>query len=411
VNLESRYLIFIIALSFLSAFFSSAESALFSLGRFQWSRLRKEHPRFGKKVLELLAHPRELLATILFCNMLVNILIFSLADRWMESLLGEVTTGLRVLVALFPILYILLVGEVLPKALALCFPYRWSLIVAYPLSICLKVLSPVSKILTRITPGFQQLKTSFQIDELEDLVDQSAEGGGLEKVESGLIKDLIRFGALRVEEVMIPRAEMQVFQLSKGKKGLRELFKTTLLTKIPVYENTLDDISGVIYLKDFIHFESMTLKSLIRTLPVYPEQMLLSVLYQRMTTNRQKIALIVDEHGGTSGIITYKDILEEIIGEFNENLIEEKSEIEWINENTCKISASLPVREFEALTNRSLKRGSCITMAGYILENLGRLPLKNEKIHIDNIDYEVLEVKRHRLLSLRIHFSGKDETS
>lgn len=394
----------LVCLGGLSAFFSAGETALFSLGRAGRSRLRRETPFFGHKVLELLADPQKLLGTILFGNMLVNILIFSLAqkivDQWVS---GMATEGWATVLTLgIPVVGILFVGEVIPKTVAMCFPFRTALIVAYPLSWMMFLLSPVVGGLRRLMPRSVSSSTTFNSDELERLVDETTAKGELAETEGDLLKDLIRFGTLEASDVMIPRTDIEAVALRGSREDLLEKFRRTGLNKLPVYTDNLDDISGVVSLRDAISRPGAHIRDLLRTLPIYPEQIRVSRLYQLMRSRQEKIALVVDEYGGTAGILTFKSLLEEIVGEFNEDLVEEDPEIIWVNDSTCRISGQMALRDFEEITGHRLKDGPYLTVAGWILENTERMPRPGEIVSHRGLEFRVVEVSRFRLETVEV---------
>jgi len=398
--------IILILLGILSAFFSSSETALFSLDKTARSRFKHENPLTGRKVLDLISDPSKLLGTILLANLIINVFFFSIFNKlsfivnWYES----DSASYKVLSLTLPIIVLVVLGEVLPKILALRFAYRWSLVVVYPISWFKVTLSPCVRLFTKFMPTSNN-ESSMEANELEQLVKQSEEGGMIHKDESAHLRDLIRFGMLTVHEIMIPRADMVSFCLKDGPDKLLELFKKSGLTKIPVYHNSPDDITQAINLRHFLQRQNDNLDTLTQSIGICPEQMLLKTLYNRMRLTHQKTSIVVDEHGGTSGIITFKDLLEEIVGEFNEDF-NQGDLAKQLSDGSWRISANMPLREFEELCDIDLPRGDYLTVGGYVSGKCDHMPYKGDIIVDSSIRFKVESIERQNIVNLIVSWPG-----
>jgi putative hemolysin len=402
-------MIVLMILGLLSALFSSSETALFSINKTDRSRFTRENPLSGRKVLELIDDPIKLLGAILLANLIINVFFFSFFHKlsFMKALHESDSNWLAFLALMIPVIVILVVGEVLPKIMALRFSYRWSLIVVYPVSWSLMILSPFVQMFSRFMPVKGESGSMSSV-EMEKFVNLSEQKGMIEEHESTHLKDLIRFGVLTVNESMVPRADMVSFCLKDGADKLLELFKESSLTKIPVFEESPDDISEVIYLREFLKRKDDDLKKLTEPIGICPEHMFLKSLYGRMRLTRQNTFLVVDEYGGSTGIITFKDLLEDIVGTFNEDLGASMPAAEKLGEGQWRIPAHMTIGDFTDLCDKDIPRGDYMTVGGYVKFLFGREPYKDDEITDNGIRFKVDKIERQDLVSLIVSWGPEE---
>ncbi|MGE4158217.1 MAG: hemolysin family protein [Planctomycetota bacterium] len=379
-----------------SAFLSSGETALFSLSAVHHSRLRRERPVLGRKVLHLLQNSTTLLGTIIFVNVIVNTIYFSLSAEYMRDWLASDNFGQQAAAIYLPLLMLLVFGEVIPKILTLRTPFFWSHMVAYPLSWLMAIFGPIAGILTRFLPK-ERSTPSIGMKELESLVDESSGSGMLPQGEGQMIRGLLRFGYLTLEDVMVPRASMIMLRMGATRQEILSTFRTSGLSHIPVYTHVPDDIQGHVLLKDVIAKPDTELSVLVRPLHLFPAQSRLDTVFARMRRESITSALVIDEHGGVSGLIAYKDLLEEIVGEFSEDYGGASAQVIWTGGSSCRVQGHMTLRDFQSQTGQSIDGRGYLTVGGAVLAHLGHMPRNHETVVIGPMEITVDEIRSRRL--------------
>ena len=391
----------LIVLLVLSAFFSSAETALFSLSKTKARHLAKKDRKSYKLIYKMKGNPHKLLSTILIGNNIVNVGASALATSITINIFPDHAVGLATGIMT---LLILVFGEVFPKSIAtrnniliasiVVFPIYWLTIVFYPI---VKFLDFIPKLTGRIkkTPSLTE-------EELMTFIEVGEEEGEIKEEEKELIHNIFEFDDTNASEIMTPRADMFVINADE-KLRLEEIVKSGF-TRIPVIEGDIDHVIGIINVKDLIlHQVTSNTKNDIRKImsePYFvPENKKLDKLLQQFKKRKHHIAIVVDEHGGVSGLITLEDAIEEIVGEIsdesdkeeaphiiklkpNEWLVLGKSDIDEVNE---QIQMDIPdLKEYD-------------TFSGYVLDKIGRIPKEKEEIAIGAFIVTVEEKKGNRI--------------
>lgn len=404
-------LITLFILIFLSAFFSAAETALMSLSKIRIRRMLEEEVKYADIINKLVENPNKLLGAILIGNNVVNIGASALATSIAIKLYGSrgvgIATGIMTLL-------ILVFGEVTPKSLAAQNSEKTSLKVAKPIYYITIVLKPLISILTFITSGIIKLlggkkpgKQPFITEEeLKTLVNVSHEEGVLEGEEKQMIYNVFEFGDSQAKDVMTPRTDMVAVDIDSSYDELVNLFKEEHFSRIPVYEEDIDDIIGILHIKDLIFFvdnkESFTIKDILRPAYFTYEYKSTAQLFDDMRLNRIPIAIILDEYGGTAGIVTTEDLVEEIVGEITDEYDEENEDIEVIKEDEYLVDGSTKIDLLNEMIGTKIESEDFDSVGGFVIGVLGRFPEVGETIEYENIKFIIEKIEKNRIEKMRV---------
>ena len=401
-----------------SALLSGTEVAIFSLNNDDKLKLKEEkESNRNKRVLELLDNPKKLLATILIANNLVNVSIVMVSTFVMEKLfiidnMSEI--NLFIIQVIIVTFIILLFGEVIPKVYANNYNVSFSKLMSLPISILKKIFSLLSDILissTSIIDKKIEKKTNpFNADELEhalDLTKHSVENEDEKKILEGIVK----FGQTDVKQIMTPRTDVTSFDTETDYKSLMKEFKNINFSRIPIYEETFDNIKGILYVKDLLSKieEDVNFKwtKLLREAKFVPENKKLDDLLKEFQEERKHIAIVVDEYGGSSGIVTLEDVLEEIVGEITDEFDEEDITFQkidnynYIFDGKCTLIDIYKILEIEG-ENFELAKGEADTIAGFCIEQAGKIMLKNEKVNFDKYTFTVEAADKRKIKKVKV---------
>ena len=337
---SSLILIFLGICIILSAFFSGAEIALSSLDKITLKKLVKENKKEGQWVQALLRKPSSWLITVLIGNNLVNIAAASLATLFAAKIVGGTPGKIVGIVTGIMTFIILIFGEIIPKRYCQQHALPISLKIAKPIYFLSVFFSPLVKVLTLLTQGILKVSGSKEVKknhlitekEIHTLIDIGAEEGILEKKEEEMAHSALEFDETQAKEIMVPRTKMVCIEEEENLYTLLELIKKVGYSRIPVYRKTIDNIVGIAYAKDLLNFFSKIDKSLkvkqIMHPPIFvPYTTHLSELFRKLQKEKTHLAIIVDEYGGVAGIITIEDLLEEIVGEIEDEYDLKKEKI------------------------------------------------------------------------------------
>lgn len=396
-----------------SAALSASEVALFSLSPTQLRDLKERGGANGTRVLDLLAKPRRLLATILIANNFVNIGIVILsafvlaATVDLRGLPGEVVFAVEVLVVTF---VLLLFGEVVPKVYATTDPMRVAGRMAGPLLALRWICTPLSETLVRST-GFiekryrKRSKQGISVDALGHALDLTQDASTTAE-EQRILRGIIKFGNIEVKQVMRPRTEVIAFDQGLSFRELLAAIVDSGFSRVPVHEETLDRVKGVLYIKDVlphIHKDEFDWHSLLRAPYFVPESKKLDDLLKEFQEQQVHLAVVVDEYGGTSGIITLEDVIEEIVGDITDEYDEEESLYTRIDDRTWSFEGRTALTDVYRILGIDGKlfeenKGESETIGGFILELTGRIPKKGERVvlHDHGFMVEASDNKRVR---------------
>lgn len=422
------YLIVLGLLLFLSAFFSISETALFSLSEARIERLRRSKGKADKFVAKLLDNPRRLLITILIGNTIVNSASASVVASFTTSVFGYSGVGIAIVIAT---VLIVIFGDIMPKTIAIHHNETISKVVAYPIDLFSKVISPVRRVFSSMTDSIidfmsgDESKSNEEItqEDLKTVIDMAEEEGSIEKQEKEIINAILDLRYITAAEVMVPRTDMICASDDLTLQQIFDIGREFKRSKIPVYKNDIDHIFGIAYIRDFrmwrrFNIHSMTVAEFVRrrdkiwsrgadTLirePFFaPETRTGIGLLQDFKDKKTHIAIVLDEYGGTAGLVTMKDLLTELVGEFSDEHEEIVDEFQIIDDWTAIVSGKTSIRNVNKKLDLDLPtEGDIDTIGGYVISLFGRIPDVGEKISANSVDFEILKEDGRRITELLI---------
>ncbi len=400
-------------LLFLSALFSSSETALFSLGKEDVKRLKGEDSRIARILADLVGSPKELLITILMGNTAVNVAFYSTSFVLSQEILKSGAPNASFWawsVGLFSLLAVIIVGEVIPKGVAVRIPEHLSRVVAVPISVVERLLLPFRIPITLILDGLGRFFVSGEdkepyvtTEELKVMLALSERHGVVEPRERTMIHAVLDFGRMRVKDAMVPRVDMTAFDISDPVEEFLELVRETVHKKIPVYEENRDNILGVVYAKDVFLNPDADIRGMIRTVPFVPETKTVESLLREFRREHQQMAIVADEYGGTAGLITLEDILEEVVGEIQDETEGYEEPIRKFGSNKYLVHGSISLMDWCETFGFELDPVAD-TIGGYVVSLLGHIPQRNDSATYKNVVFTVKEVRKRRITRLLIEF-------
>lgn len=411
-------LVIVFLLLICSAFISGSEVALFSLSQKDIDDLSVEDYNTGTLISKLLERPKKLLATILVANNFINIAIVILFSSISEALFSSIKTGIiRFVVEVVVVTFlILLFGEVLPKIYANRNNVAFSKMVSLPISILDRVLTPVTipmrNIILYVEKKFSVQKTSFSVDQLSHALELTNQSETTQE-EQKILEGIVTFGNTEVRQVMSPRID--IFALEKEETFAKIMPKIVEkgYSRIPVYHESIDYIEGVLFIKDLIPYideKDFDWQNLIRKPFFIPENKKLDNLLKEFQGMKNHLAIVVDEYGGTSGLVSLEDVLEEIVGDISDEFDDEDIIYSQIDDKNYLFEGKISLKDFYRIIdiNGSLfedKKGEAETLAGFILEISGNFPKKNQKISFDNYTFTVESLDNRRIKQIKVTLS------
>lgn len=424
----SFHLVFLVLgmgfLLFLSALVSGSEVAFFSLNPLQLNELRSKKNAVNLRVLSLLSDPKKLLATILIANNFINVSIIVISTIITTSFL--VLDASPVLAFIMQVVVvtalILLFGEVLPKMLAAHYALKYARSISGFLKTMVLVFHPLSVLLVRSTSfidkRIKNIGHEVSLSELGEAIEITADTNTPEE-DRKILKGIIKFGDIEVKEIMKARIDVTSVEVNTLFGELLDLILNSGYSRIPAYEDSFDKVLGILYIKDLLPYldkpESINWPDLLRPAFFVPENKRINDLLQEFRAKKIHMAIVVDEYGGTSGIVTLEDIIEEIVGEINDEFDVEAEEITY-----SKIDARNFIFEGKTLLNDFCKivgvedkvftgiKGDADTLAGLMLELMGKIPVKDEKVEYDNFVFKVDTVDKRRIKRIRVTLKKTD---
>ena len=410
----------LVFLIFGSAFFSASETALTSLSRIRLRNMVEEKVKNADKIQRLLDNPNKLLSSILVGNNLVNNGASALTTALAIQLFnGNTGSGAGVATATITII-ILIFGEITPKTIAAQKAEKVALFVVNVIAFCDFIFTPIVAVLNMITGNFVKLfgcnpkETSPLITEaeLKTILNVSHEAGVLEKEEHTMIDNVFNFGDFKAKDVMTPRTDILAVSIAITYEEYAQMIKEEGLSRIPVYEDDLDNIVGILYVKDIfpLEKEAFSPKKYMREPFFTYESKPVAQLFAEMRANRIGMAVVLDEYGGTGGLVTMEDVIEEIVGEISDEFDDEEQEIEMVKENEFVVEGSTRLEDFNEMAECSLESEDVDTIAGYVLSVLGNFPQNGQVIETDGLRIIVENMEKKRIEKLRIYKTEEPES-
>ena len=423
-------IIIIFILIFLNAFFAASEIAFISLNDAKIERLSKEGNKKAKKIKEMLVNPSKFLATIQIGITLAGFLSSAFAaesfanklapmlNSWIPQLSIGVWNSISIIIITLVLSYFTLIfGELVPKRIAMKNYEKIAFASIGIIKVISIITSPFVKILTFSTDVISKLFGISENDEevvteeeIRMMVDMGEEKGSIDEEEKDMINNVFEFNDKVVSEIMIPRT--QIFAVEK-KITIAETIEAlseekNKYSRIPVYNENIDNIEGIIYIKDILlsmKNKKEKIKNLVKDVYFVPETKLINEVFEELRKNRKQIAIVVDEYGGTSGIVTIEDILEEIVGEIYDEYDEKEEVIKKLDNNTFLFSGNISIYDVEDTLNIKIHEGDYDTLSGYLVNEIGKVPTKSDVgkvVECENIVYKIEQVKDKYISKVKI---------
>lgn len=390
---ETGQLIAIIILLCLSAFFSSSETALTTVNQIRMRTLADNGDKRAARVLRVTGNPGKMLSAILIGNNIVNLSASSISTSLAIHLFGNTGAGIATGILTF---LILIFGEVTPKTMATIKADSMSLTAAAPIGFLMKILTPVIFIINKLSLGLMFLlhvnikdaQKKMTEEELRTIVDVSQENGVIEHEERDMIHNLFDFGDAEAKEIMVPRIDMTFVQADATYQEVLDIFRQDMFTRLPVYEDSTDNVIGIINMKDFLlqnDTPEFSVRNLLREPYFTYEHKNTADLFLEMRKSSISLAIVLDEYGVTAGLITLEDLLEEIVGEIRDEYdADEEDDITRISDREFYVLGSANLSDVSEALSLHFTSDDYDTIGGYCLGLLDHLPEKNEIILTDN---------------------------
>ncbi|MBS5787666.1 MAG: HlyC/CorC family transporter [Clostridioides difficile] len=395
-----------------SAFFSASETSLMSLSKIRIRYMKDEGIKGANLVSSLTENSGKLLSAILVGNNLANIAATSISTSLLVSIFGS--RGVVMATAIMTVL-ILIFGEITPKTIAANDSERVALSVSKPIKLVITVLTPVVWVLDKITNIIFKIfriqnkgNTSYVTEEdLKTMVNVSHEEGVLEVEEREIINNVFEFGDMQAKSAMVQRIDIIAIDIEDKYEEIITLFKEEKLSRMPVYEETVDDIIGILNFKDIIFLtdeevEEFDIRDYMRTPFFTYEFKKVARLLGEMKLAKAQMAIVIDEYGGTSGLLTIEDLIEEIVGEIEDEYDEDEDEIQVVKEDEFIVDGSTKIGDVNELIGVKLESEEFDSIGGFIIGHLGKFPEEDQVIECDGIRFCIESIDKNRIKKIRI---------
>ncbi len=420
-------IIILILLILLNAYFASSEIAFISLNDAKIAKQAKQGNKKAKQIKQMLDNPSDFLATIQIGITLAGFLSSAFASETFASKLAPILNsmfpsisiniwnGISIICITIILSYFTLVfGELVPKRLAMKYYEKIAYKTITIIRIINKITLPFVKLLTNSTNIISKLfgvsNTEEEIvteEEIKLLIDEGEEKGYIQEDEKELINNVFEFNDITVSEIMTHRTDIYAIEINSDINNLIEEIDEYKYSRIPVYEQNIDDIKGILYLKDILKYvkenKSLPLKTIIRPAYFVAQSKTINEVFKELQKNNNQMAIVLDEYGGTAGLITMEDILEELVGDIFDEYDEIENEFEKIDDNTYLIDGSITIYDLQKLLSIEIPKGDYETLSGYLQDELGRIPEDEEKpiIETKDVTYKIEEYEDKRILKVK----------
>ena len=408
-----EYIIIFIFLLILSAFFSGTETAYFHIRKH-----RKETPEKIKSVLE---SPQRLLVSLLTGNTIVNVSIASLAAYITAGFADDYTWSKSTLIlmeVLVVSVVVLIFGEILPKMIAIKYSKEYALKMYTPLKIMMFILSPIAQgfnaitnVVIKIIP-FRKEKIFDSEEELKILAELGEEEGTLQEEESDMIQSIFDFKEKTVGEIITPRVDIVSLKSDESIDKAMDIIGERQFSKIPIYKDTIDNIKGILYAKDIIPYlmgsrPNVNLQTLARQPFFVPETKPIDDLMEEFKLRKTSIAIVVDEWGGTEGLVTLEDVVEEVMGEIRDPYDQEESNVLKQSDGSFIVEGSITIYDLEEETDIEFPEDRDYdTLGGFILDILTDIPQTGEQVEFNDMVFTVQTVENNRIGKIKIQINS-----
>ena len=421
-------LIVLVILILLNAYFAASEIAFISLNDAKIEKQAKEGNKKAKQIEKMLKEPSKFLATIQIGITLAGFLSSAFASDTFADMLAPVLYNLVpyislgvwkslsiIVITIILSFFTLVFGELVPKRLAMKHYEKISFATIGVIRGISVVTAPFVKLLTTVTNAISKIfgvgeneEETVTEEEIKMMVDQGEEKGTIKEEEKELINNVFEFNDITVSEIMTHRKDIFAVDINiSNEELLRELSREEYrYSRIPVYDETIDEIKGILYVKDVlknINKKNFKVTNIVKEAYFISQNRLINEVFKELQKNKMQIAIIVDEYGVTAGLITMEDILEELVGDIYDEYDKVEKEYEKIDENTYMLSGSLPIYDVNKLLDAEIPEGDYDTLSGYLQEELGRIPEDEEKpvIETEKVTYKIEEYEDKRIIKVK----------
>jgi putative hemolysin len=413
-------LIVLVILLIGSALVSAAEVAYLSLKPEDAEKLKTHRGKRPAIALRLLEIPERLVSTILVANNTINISIIILAAFLSFRIFDFSASVLKLIILAVAIVFILLLlGEILPKVYATRTQIPMVLLMAHPLNFLEKIFRPVTSLIV-LTNSFVKKRTiarraNLSMDDLSNALDLASEDINEDE---RILKGIVNFGNINVSEIMCPRIDVTALNIKLGFNKVKAIIIESGFSRIPVYAGSFDSVKGVLYAKDILPYtgspDNFKWQSLMRPPHFVPETKKINELLKEFQVKRNHMAIVIDEYGGTSGIVTLEDVLEEIVGEITDESDEDHTLYRKIDEKTFIFEGKVLLNDFFKIIEVEgdpfeAVRGESETLAGLILELTGEIPQKGKIINYRDFKFRIESADKRRIKEIRVELAGNNE--
>lgn len=409
----------ILVLLFCTAMVAASEVALFSLTSKNLSDLAQKNASKATLVNQLLAKPKKTLATILVANNFLHISIVILFSFSLDTVFSTIASPiLKFIVEVILVTFlILLFGEVLPKIYASRNNVKFASSIIYPLVVLDKLLSPISLPMRAFTLFIQEKlgkqKTNFSVDQLSQALELTSTEDTTQE-EQKLLEGIVSFGNTDTKQVMSPRIDIFALEIEENFSDIFPKIVEKGYSRIPVYRDNIDHIEGVLFVKDLIphiNKKEFDWKTLLREPFFVPENKKLDDLLKDFQSMKSHLAIVVDEYGGTSGLVSLEDVIEEIVGDISDEFDDENINYSQIDDKNYLFEGKINLKDFYRIIEVDedafeTRKGEAETLAGFILEILGNFPKKGQKIHFENCLFTIVVVDKKRVKQIKVTIDG-----
>ena len=395
-----------------SGFFSASETSLMSLSKIRIRYMEDEGVKGAKLVGSLIEKSSDLLSSILVGNNIVNIAATSVSTSLFINIFGD--GGVAIATAVMTVL-VLVFGEITPKTIAANSPEKVAVVVSKPISIIMKITKPIVWVFNLLTGIIFKImgidndgvKPFITEEELKAMVNVSHEEGVLEMEEREIINNVFQFGDMQAKEAMIQRLDMVAIDIEDSYDEIIELFKSEKLSRLPVYQESIDDIVGILNIKDIIflsdeEIQNFNIKNYVREAFFTYEFKKITQLLEEMKKEKTQMAIVVDEYGGTAGLLTIEDLVEVIVGDIDDEYDQEEEEIVKINDNEYLVEGSTKISDVNEQLGINLESEEFDSIGGFIIGYLKRIPEENEIIEVEDVKFKVESIDKNRINKIRI---------
>jgi CBS domain containing-hemolysin-like protein len=397
------------------AFFSSSEASLISVNTFRIRHLAEQGNKAARSVLNVVEQHEKFFATILLTENAFIIMSSSVGTALAISVLGE--SALSILVATVAMTFLVVVfGEITPKSLAAKAPERWSMVVGRPVQIIMLLETPIifgftllPRLIMRMFGSGWQVTPSVTEGELRMLIEIARTEGMVEQDEADRLKGGFRFGDREVRDIMTPRTEIVFIERGSTLNEFLELYSENAHTRLPVYHDSTDNVIGVLSSKDILRSLAVSgieggdsVTDVIRDVHFVPETKRIAELFDDLRQSGNQIAIAVDEFGGVAGLVTLKQLIEEVVGRVGEEGVGTEDEMVLVEHDTYDVDGGMSIDEVRDRIDLSIEEGDFETVAGFALEQLGHIPVQGERFESGGLTVEITRMDSFRIDRLRL---------